>query len=288
MVQKAVDILIGETGSGKTSYISELFKNDTFEVINCDSRQIYRHLNIGTAKPPASMLDKIKHHFVDIVDITENYDVMDFVNHTTELLEGDGKYIISAGTPFYLNILLNGISPIPKVSDNVREDVRNQLNESGIQAMYEELVKRDPQRASEIKPNDSQRIIRALEVIRETDKPISFYFKTVIKPDIVPNRITYIRRDRDELRKRVEHRTHMMIESGLIDETRSIIEKYGIDILLEKKIIGYTEAVMHIRGAVSLSEAEEMIVKNTMSYIKHQRTFFNKIIKPFRAVCLLL
>lgn len=279
MVQKAVTVLIGETGSGKTAYIERLYDEYPFEVINCDSRQIYRKLDIGTAKPPRSMLGRIKHHFIDIADITDDYDVMDFVNHSVQLLKRDGIFIISAGTPFYLNILLNGISPIPHVGNEVKKTLKAQFDESGIEPLYDELKRRDPDRAEQLNPNDSQRIIRALEVLRETGKPISYYYKSVIKPDIDVKRIIYIKRSRDELRERITRRTADMIRAGLLDETRFLVSMHGIEALRSKKIIGYTEAIMHIEGILSIDEMRGLIVKNTMSYIKHQRTFFNKIIR---------
>lgn len=279
MVQKAVNVLIGETGSGKTGYIEQLYDEHSFEVINCDSRQIYRKLDIGTAKPNRSMLGRIKHHFIDIADITDDYDVMDFVNQSVQLLKREGNFIISAGTPFYLNILLNGISPIPPVGIEIKKTLKAQFREGGIEPLYDELRKCDPHRAEQLNPNDSQRIIRALEVLRETGKPISYYYKRVIKPDIGVKRIIYIRRSREELRKRIIQRTNDMINRGLLDETQSLVSLYGIDVLRSKKIIGYTEAIMHIDGILSIDDMRGLIVKNTMSYIKHQRTFFNKIIK---------
>ncbi len=279
MVQKTVDILIGETGSGKTEYIASSFDGTDTEILNCDSRQIYIGLDIGTAKPDIQILNRIKHHMIDIVRIDQAYDVMEFVNNAIELMLRDKHFVISAGTPFYLNILLNGISEIPKISANTRTSLECECKEQGLLKLYSELKDKDPERARQLNPNDKQRILRSIEVIRETGIPISHFYKKKIKPNLYINSITYIRRDRDILRKRIIERTDYMLKRGLIDETRYVADKFSKQVLFEKKIIGYNEILQYLEGFITINEAKEMIIKNTMQYIKQQRTFFNKILK---------
>ncbi len=281
MVQKNITIILGETASGKTQYIEQSFTNTSKEIINCDSRQIYKKLNIGTAKPLPKILNKIKHHLIDIVEINETYNVGDFLRNVKKLISKDVEYIISAGTPFYLNILINGISFIPPIDQSIRNQVMDDAHKRGIESMYKELMKIDEKRAEELKPNDTQRILRAIEVFRQTRVPISEYYKTKEKIDFNIESIVYLRKEKEELRKLVENRTEKMVNSGLIEETEEIISLYGKQILVDKKIIGYSEIIDYIDNKYSIKEAKEKIIHNTMLYIKRQRTFFKKILKSF-------
>ena len=151
----------------------------------------------------------------------------------------------------------------------------------GIESMYEELKKVDKKRANELKPRDTQRILRAIEVYRQTGIPISEYYKTKEKIDFNIKSIIYLKREKEELRKRVKYRTEKMIKNGLIEETEKVISLYGKQTLMDKKIIGYSEIIDHIENKYSVEETKEKIIRNTMLYIKRQRTFFNKILKSF-------
>ncbi|MCK4523861.1 tRNA (adenosine(37)-N6)-dimethylallyltransferase MiaA, partial [candidate division WOR-3 bacterium] len=246
MVQKNIKIILGETASGKTQYIENLYTNSKKEIINCDSRKIYKKLNIGTAKPLPETLKKVKHHLIDIVEIDETYNVGDFIRNVKELISKDVEYIVSAGTPFYLDILINGISFIPSIDMNIRKMVIEDTDKRGIESMYEELMKVDKKRANELKQRDTQRILRAIEVYRQTGIPISEYYKTKEKIDFNIKSIIYLKREKEELRKRVKDRTEKMIKNGLIEETEKMISLYGKQTLMDKKIIGYSEIIDHI------------------------------------------
>ncbi len=281
MVQKNIKIILGETASGKTQYIEKLYTNSKKEIINCDSRQIYKKLNIGTAKPLPETLKKVKHHLIDIVEINEAYNVGDFIRNVKVLINKDVEYIVSAGTPFYINILINGISFIPSIDVAVRKQVIDDEEKRGIKSMYKELMKVDKKRANELKPKDTQRILRAIEVFRQTGIPISEYYKTKEKIDFNIESIIYLKREKEELRERVKNRTEKMIKNGLIEETEKVISLYGKQTLMDKKIIGYSEIIDYIENTYSIEEAKEKIIKNTMLYIKRQRTFFNRILRSF-------
>lgn len=274
MVQKNLKVLLGCTGSGKTAWIEQ---HEPASVINCDSRQIYRHLDIGTAKPEPELLERVKHHLVDIKDINENFSAGEFIRTVNSILENE-EPLISCGTPFYLNALVNGMDELPEVPEDIRSRVNAMEQDMGIEELYSILSSIDPQRAAQLKPADSQRIRRALEVYYATGSPISSFFTGNRQSDTDFN-IMYIEKDRAELRNIITERTEHMLNRGMVNETEWAIGKFGRDTLLNKKIIGYKECVDYIEGRISREETKAGIITSTMQYAKRQETFFRKILR---------
>ncbi|MDY6787602.1 MAG: tRNA (adenosine(37)-N6)-dimethylallyltransferase MiaA [candidate division WOR-3 bacterium] len=277
MVQAHIDLLLGPTASGKTHYIEELSKHNDFEVINCDSGQIYKYLDIGTAKPPASLLSEVPHHMVDVTEIDRSFSVGDFLDIALREIAAKKRIIISAGTPFYINILINGISDIPDIDPDARARTEALEEEKGLDYLYDMLYKADPARALDLSPNDSQRIKRSIEVYLQTGKPISYFYRNKRKFNIAFDSVKYLKWSRAQLQERIIKRTDSMIEQGLIEETRRITEKYSADILRNKKIIGYNEVLDYLEGNSDKDRMRELIISNTMKYVKSQLTFFRKI-----------
>ncbi len=282
MVQKNLTVLLGCTCSGKTNWIQ---KNKPASVINCDSRQIYKYLDIGTAKPDRELLAEIRHHLIDIIELNEQFSAGEFIRRTADILEEYENPLISCGTPFYLNALINGIDDIPSVSNNIRAKVERMEQDEGIDALYSILVKEDPARAEQLKNTDSQRIRRALEVLYSTGRPISSFFKGS-EGLLNDFRVLYLERNRADIRKDVIARTEHMINTGILNETEWAIQKYGRDILLNKKIIGYNECIEYIDGRISREQLAASIITSTMQYVKRQETFFRKILSTMPAECI--
>ena len=281
MVQKMIWLLIGETASGKTDFIKEISKKEKIEVLNCDSRQIYKYFDIGTAKPDKKILSEIKHHLIDIVEINEDFSAGKFLNMSEKIIKKAHNLVISAGTPFYLNVLLNGIDEIPTVKKETRMMIEDMHREKGNQHLYEFLLNVDPDRAEQLNPNDTQRIKRSLEVYLDTGIPISRYFKKREKREFVFDRIMYLNKEKNILEERVIERTRKMMNMGFVEEVESLMQKYSADDIIKKPIIGYVEAVEYIEGNIDRETMIEEIVKNTMAYIKRQRVFFKKILMPY-------
>jgi len=191
------------------------------------------------------------------------------------------ELIISAGTPFYLNVLLKWLDEMPQVEKHIREYVEQVHSEKGLPHLYSLLKKHDEKRAMELAENDSQRIKRALEIYFQTGTPMSEFMVKKSLPIIEPKKVIYLQKNRDELKERIIRRTSGMFEKGRLKETEMLIKKYGIDVLEKKRIIGYAEVIEYIKGICTLHEAEENIVRNSMRYIKRQKTFFNSILSEF-------
>ncbi|MDD3804461.1 MAG: tRNA (adenosine(37)-N6)-dimethylallyltransferase MiaA [bacterium] len=281
MVQKMIELLIGETASGKTSYIEGRTYKERMEVLNCDSRQIYRGFDIGTAKPSRELLNRVRHHLIDIINITDDFSAGEFLKLSESILKREENIIVSAGTPFYLNVLLNGIDEIPKAKLETRKMIEEMHRERGNSGLHEFLSDVDPVRASQLNVNDTQRIKRSLEVYLDTGIPISRYFRKQKKAEINFGRITYIRREKRILEERVRERVKIMLAKGFIEEAEALIKKHGPSVILKKPIIGYVEALEYIEGNIDRERMIEEIIRNTMGYIKRQRIFFKKILLPF-------
>lgn len=280
MVQKNLTVLLGCTCSGKTDWIQ---KNKPASVINCDSRQIFKYLDIGTAKPDRELLASIRHHLVDIIELNEQFSAGEFIRKSAEILAEYENPLISCGTPFYLNALINGMDDIPPVSSDIRGKVGRMEEEMGIEALYSLLLKEDPVRAEQLNSTDSQRIKRALEVFYSTGKPISSYYKgnEGILKDF---RVIYLERDRNDIRSDVTARTEHMLNTGILNETEWAMEKYGRDVLISKKIIGYNECIEYIDGKINREALAASIITSTMQYVKRQETFFRKMLSTLDAV----
>jgi tRNA dimethylallyltransferase len=276
-----IRLLIGETASGKTEYLSEFSQREKFEVLNCDSRQIYKYFNIGTAKPDKSILNKIQHHLIDIVEITEDFSAGQFLCAADKIIDRADNLIISAGTPFYINVLLNGIDDIPKVKKETRDMITEMHREKGNSELYKFLSKVDPERAKQLNPNDTQRIKRSLEVYLDSGVPISRYFTKKKRERMNFDRIIYIRREKSVLEERVMERTLKMLNSGFIEEVEGLLKKYSVEDIMKKPIIGYVEAIEYLECNIDRDTMTDEIVRNTMGYIKRQRVFFKKILLPY-------
>ena len=272
--------IIGPTATGKSDLAIELAIDIDSEIISADSRLVYKDFNIGTAKPTIDELNKVKHHCVDIASPTDDFSVSDFkvvANSAMENLFNLGKIpVVAGGTGFYVKSLLGGID-IPKVPPNeqFREKMRKLADENGNEYVYKLLAEKDIAAASKLHPNDVFRVIRALEVIDALGVPMSVAQK---KNDTAYN-VIYVfldAKDRQFLYNRINKRVDLMLEAGLIDEVKNLIEKYGKTISL-LKTLGYKEVSSYLDNELSYDEMVELIKKNTRNFAKRQLTWFRAV-----------
>jgi len=274
-------LLFGPTAVGKTELISNLFKSK-YEIINADSMQVYRGLDIGTAKPSSDLQNIIKHHLIDIISPTEQFHTGEFLRLADDLvtdISSRGKIpVISGGTAFYFKNYLYGLPEIPRVDPAVREALQKELSKHGIKVLYDKLIKLDPIRAKNIHPNDKYRILRALEIIQGSGRLQSdFKPKSILRKGINPL-ILGLKRDRGELYSRINQRVDLMFEEGLISEVKKCLHAGLKESDPGMQGIGYKEFFqMGRRGDITLTDIQNSIKRNSRRYAKRQITFFKSL-----------
>lgn len=278
-----VIVIVGPTASGKTALSIELAKKIDGEIISCDSMQIYKDMNIGSAKPTIEEMQGIKHYMIDIAEPTERFSVAEYKKRSEEAIEEilqKGKVpIIVGGTGLYANSLIYNIEYNEIMLD---EEYRKNLmkiseTEAGLATLYEKARSIDPVAMKKISSNDKKRIIRVLEIKHSTGKN-----KTELELESRKNEVKYeykvfaINMPREILYDRINKRVDIMIENGLIDEVENIIEKYK-EFPTAMQAIGYKEIVMYLKGELTKQEAIEKIKQESRRYAKRQITWFKKI-----------
>ena len=271
-------VLAGPTASGKTAVGIRLAKALDAEIVSADARQIYRHMDIGTAKPTPEEQAEAPHHMVDVADPDEDYSAGRYAREAAaavvEIRARDRLPILVGGSGLYLRALLDGFSPIPEVPAVIRDRL---LAEAGrdLPKLYARLLEVDPASADRYHPNDTQRIVRALEVFETAGEKLSDL------QDRPPERTgTWTARwfglnmDRSRLYRRIERRVDLMVEAGLVEEVQSLRDMgYGPD-LNALNTFGYREIFAHLDGEFDLAEATDQIKTGTRRYAKRQLTWF--------------
>lgn len=277
MGKESVIILLGPTCVGKTGASILLARELDSEIISADSMQIYRHMDIGTAKPALEERGMVKHHMIDIAEPSESFSAGKYMEAVKPIIDGIHKKgrvpVIVGGTGLYIRALTRGIFSGPSADWKLREKFLSMEKEdSG--SLYAYLRKLDPDAASNIKPSDIRRIIRALEVCTKTRKCISELQKTLTQP--LPHNFIKVglTRNRKELYRLIEKRVDSMFLKGFLDEVKNLLQKNQGKTALQA--IGYREIASHIRGEISLDEAIRLIKKRTKNYAKRQFTWFRK------------
>lgn len=275
-------VLVGPTAVGKTDISIKLANKLNGEIISADSMQIYKYMNIGTAKVKEDEMQGIPHYLIDIVYPDEDFTVSDYKNlaneHINDINSRSKLSIVVGGTGLYINSLVYKLSFTQVAPNDEFREVYNKIaDEYGNVKIYEELKKVDQTSASKININDRKRIIRALEIYHETGKPMSEYNKDFRKYnddyDIILIGLTM---DRSMLYERINIRVDNMIEEGLIDEVEELI-KMGYDRQLNSlQALGYKEIISYLYREISLDEAIELIKRNSRKYAKRQLTWFRR------------
>ena len=270
--------IIGPTAIGKTGLaikIAEFYKT---EIVSADSRQFYRELNIGTAKPSSSELSKIKHHLINNKSIQEQYNINDFEKDAIESINSIFKKnkvaVLVGGSGLFINSVLYGLDEIPEIDENIRNSLYSDMDSSGIKTLQEKLKLLDPNSYENIDIDNPRRLIRALEVTIGSGKPYSSFLKKTKKTRNF-NVITIgLNQDRAELYEKINTRVDNMIKGGLIDEVKGLYELKNLKTL---NTIGYSEVFKYIDEIYSKDECINEIKKNTRRYAKRQLTWFKSI-----------
>ncbi|MGM0507764.1 MAG: tRNA (adenosine(37)-N6)-dimethylallyltransferase MiaA, partial [Fusobacteriota bacterium] len=268
-------VLCGPTGVGKTELSLKLAKKFDADIISADSMQIYKYMDIGTAKINDSEMNKIKHHMLSIVKPTYKFSVGEYqkrVDAILNKLEDKNKNVILAGgTGLYIDSITRGLSNLPTSDEELREKMYNREK----QDLHDELKKLDIKSANAIHPNNKRRVIRALEVCKLTGGKFSILRKQNIKNNNYSFKKFALTRDREELYKRINIRVEQMFDSGLLDEARFLYDNYR-EGLNQIRAIGYTELFDYFEEKTTLKEAKRLIKRNSRRYAKRQYTWFKK------------
>jgi len=273
---KRIPILTGQTASGKTDIACRLVEEfDDLVVISADSRKIYRYMDIGTAKPDYPC--RSRYRMLDIVEPDEQYNVWRYYRKAEEeigkaLSEGK-RVLVEGGTIFYIRALMEGLSDYPPVPDSLVKE----LDSKDTSELYQLLRDKDPRRASQIHPSDRFRILRSLYVVLVSGKT----FEEASRERFVPPSFRYdpfiLSIPAKELYRSIEDRVYNMLEDGLLDEVKYLVEKYGPDAVALRKTIDYFEFIPYLEGKISLEKAIEDTIKDTKDFARRQRTFLKKI-----------
>ena len=282
-IKPKVIVIVGPTASGKTALSIELAKKINGEIISCDSMQIYKDMNIGSAKPTIEEMQGIKHYIIDEVEPTQRFSVAEYKKRAEKAIEEiikKGKIpIVVGGTGLYANSLIYGIEYNEIEYD---EKYRNKLmeqakTEEGLKTLFEKAKKLDPKAMEKISKNDKKRIIRILEIYNSTGKTKTEQEKESRKKAIKYDyKVFALNIERSVLYERINKRVDIMIEQGLIEEVKNILEKYN-EFPTAMQAIGYKEIVEYLDGNLTKQEAIEKIKQESRRYAKRQITWFKKI-----------
>lgn len=275
----SIPILTGPTAVGKSRLSVELGLEINAEIISADSRQVYRGLDIGTAKPDRNAMERLRHHFINERSLDEPFSAGIFQSKAyariAEILKRGHAPLVVGGSTLYLRALKHGLADIPPIPDQVRSMVRARLEETGPEALYEELLSIDPRAAAAMDATKTQRIVRALEVYAATGRTLSSYHDEQ-EPPPYSFRTVVLNRERKELYARIDRRVEEMMRRGLVDEVRRLAEA-GYDLSVNPmRTIGYQEPMAFIRGEISHDEMIRLIKRNTRRYAKRQLTWFRR------------
>jgi tRNA dimethylallyltransferase len=273
-----VAALLGATAVGKTAVALALAQSLDAEIVNADSLQVYRELDIGTAKPTLEERTLVPHHLIDVADPPESYDAARFCREGRAVLDDLTRRgvppLVVGGTGLYLKALFSGLFAEGEPASGVRNRVRRDLADLGLPALYARLLHLDPATASRLHPHDTYRIVRALEVMAATGKPLSQFIAAhrfqdapyaVLKLGLIL--------PREELYRRIELRVELMLEVGWLDEIEGLLRRYPPD-LKPLQALGYRHLINYLTGRWSWEEALTLLTRDTRRYAKRQLTWF--------------
>lgn len=270
-------VIDGPTASGKTSLAYNLALKWSCPVISADSRQVFRHVNIGTAKPDASMLKEVKHYFIDQVDIDANYNVGLYEKEANllidELFKEHSRLILCGGSGLYIKSILHGLNDLPTSTKEIRLVVHDLFEKNGIEGLQKFIKIADPEYFETVDLNNPRRLTRAIEVFLMTGKPFSSFQTGVHEDKNYTIAELTLMPERHELYKIIDERVDQMIEHGLVDETKALIEFRDTQAM---DTVGYKEIISYLDGNINLQEAIEQIKQRTRNYAKRQYTWFHK------------
>lgn len=279
-MERVVIVICGPTASGKTAVSLDLAKQLNSEIISADSRQVFKNLDIGTAKPTKLELSNVKHHFIDEIEPDAVFNASIFEIDSLKIIEdllGKGKIpIVAGGSGLYIQALVDGIFDAADSDDDLRKELLHAKETKGVDYLYEELKKVDPVSSAKMLPQNWKRVIRALEVYKITGRPI-WQVQSEYNRNINIKFIQYgLNWDRELLYDRINKRVDVMIEQGLIEETRKVLNM-GYDKKLNAlNTVGYKEIISAFDGEIEMETAIDLIKRNTRRFAKRQMTWFRR------------
>lgn len=268
---------MGPTAVGKTDLCLNLAKKFKTEIVSCDSRQFYREMNLGTAKPSSDELKQVPHHFINSLSIEEEYDVRKFEKDALVLLDSlfqkHQVVIMTGGSGLFADAIVNGLDEMPEVDPSIRARIIEEYKEKGLGFLQEEIAKNDPEYFGKVDQKNPQRLMRALEIWRGTaQKFSSFRLKSKKERPFEVIKIG-LERDREELYSRIDLRMDQMIAAGLFDEADALFGKRNLNAL---QTVGYSEIFGFLEGKYDREEAVRLLKRNSRRYAKRQMTWFKK------------
>ncbi len=275
--QKFLIVIGGATATGKTALGIRLAQHFDTEIISCDSRQFYKEMNIGTAKPDATELAAAPHHFIGHLSIEDDYSVGDFERDALALLEKlfleKDKVIMVGGSGLYIRALCEGLDQFPNISSTTKKEVQELYENEGIEGLQNTLQLTDPVYFEKVDKKNPVRLLRALNVIKETGKPFSSFLNQKKPPRNFTPIYINLTMDREALYDRINQRVDVMMKAGLLEEVEQLIpfkEKNAL------QTVGYQEFMDFFDKKITLEEAVELVKRNSRRYAKRQMTWFRK------------
>lgn len=270
-------LVLGPTAVGKTDLCLNLANFFKTEIISCDSRQFYREMKLGTAKPTKEELDFVPHHFIDSLSVEEDYDVRKFEKDALKLLdrlfEKHEVVIMTGGSGLFADAVVEGLDEIPEIEAQIREEIIKEFEEKGLSFLQSEIARLDPRYFELVDRQNPQRLMRALEVCRGTGKPFSNFRIKAKKERSFKTIKIGLERDRAELYGRIDRRMDQMIAAGLFDEADALFGKRGLNAL---QTVGYSEIFRFLEGKYDKEEAVRLLKRNSRRYAKRQLTWFKR------------
>ena len=279
-MNREIIVICGPTAVGKTEYAIRTALHVGGEIVSCDSMQLYKFMDIGSAKPTAEEQSRVKHYLVDQIDPSEPFSAARYQSLAKAAIEeifSKGKIpVIAGGTGLYLNALLYDMdfSATP-ADEEFRSKLYEEAEKSGPEAVYEKLKRLDPAAASRIHPNNVKKVIRAIEAAAHGEK-VKDFSKDLIPCNEYEARLIGLTRDRQELYARINRRVDILMEAGLVDEVRGLLDRGLTEDDISMKGIGYKEIIGYLSGRYDLETAVDLVKKNTRHYAKRQMTWFKR------------
>jgi tRNA dimethylallyltransferase len=277
-MDKTLIVILGPTASGKTELAIDLARHFDTEIISTDSRQFYREMNIGTAKPSIGQLAQAKHHFINHLSVTDSYSAGDFEKEALETAKkifNQKNYCIAVGgSGLYIKVLCEGLDDFPEVNDDIKQEIQMQFEQKGIQYLQEELKQKDPEYYKTVDLQNPHRLMRALAVCESSGKPFSSFRQNQSKKRPFAIKKIGIEIPRQKLYERINQRVDKMIEYGLLEEVKSLKsfwENKALD------TVGYREFMDYLNNKITYEKAMELIKRNSRRYAKRQMTWFRKV-----------
>ncbi len=274
-------IVLGATATGKSALALELATAFGGEIVSADALQVYRGLDVGTAKPSPEERRRVRHHLIDILDPDQPYSAGEFARRAraaiAEIEERGAVPLVVGGSGLYLRALVEGISPVPRGDPEVRAELRRRLAAEGLAPLVAELARRDPESAARLAPGDTQRVLRALEVALVTGRPLSRWLaRQPFGRERVPAVKIGLTLPRAILYDRIARRAVQMVERGWVEEVGGLLERGYMPDAAAFQAIGYRQLAAHVRGERSLDSALEETIRETRRFAKRQLTWFRR------------